>query len=265
MRVAATCSGSMSASRMVSPTAPVASSSPSGSTMRLSPDVAQPAALAHPVAAHDVGEVLDGSRLQQRHPVRASRLGPVGRHQVHVGLVGQPPELVGEAQVVADERADPHAVDLDRHQLVAGAEVLVLAAVAERMDLAVAVHRAVGPGQHEAVVRARVAVVAELGTAAAHPHVVQRGLRLQELRRRPALGLGQIAGVSTAKPVENVSVSSTRPAPAPAAAAISGARRAKFAVDGRSRRCRAGWRRCACPEPTSTPRCRDGRVGARAG
>ena len=48
-----------------------------------------------------------GPGLEQGHPVEPPRLGPVGRHQVEVRGGGQFPELVGEPQVVADERRDP--------------------------------------------------------------------------------------------------------------------------------------------------------------
>ena len=61
----------------------------------------------------------------------ASRLGPVGDDDVAVGVGGERPELVGEAQVVADEEADPHAVDVDGDVRVAGAVALVLAARSE--------------------------------------------------------------------------------------------------------------------------------------
>ena len=208
--------GSMSANRMVSPCEPVASNSPSGSTMRLSPTYCSPPPSPTRLQPDDVGLVLDRPGLQQRHPVVRRGLGPVGRHEVQVGGGGEPPELVGEAQVVADERADAHALDLDLHQAVAGAEVGVLAAEGERVDLVVAVHRAVGAGEHEAVRRPAVGGVAvggDLGAAAAHPHPVLRGLlHAGTVADGPPSGSPR-CGLSTAKPVENVSVSSTSRAP----------------------------------------------------
>ena len=57
----------------------------------------------------------------------APALGPVGRDDVGVDVGRERPELVGEAQVVADEQPDPDAVDLDDDPLVAGGVVLVLA------------------------------------------------------------------------------------------------------------------------------------------
>ena len=61
----------------------------------------------------------------------AAQRRPVGDDDVAVGVAGERPELVGEAQVVADEQAEPHALDLDGDVLVAGVVVLVLAARSE--------------------------------------------------------------------------------------------------------------------------------------
>ena len=85
--------------------------------MRLSPAYDKPAPFADPVHADDVGLVLDRPGLEQHLPVQPALLGPVGRHEVDVGGRRQLPELVGEAQVVADERADPQPVDLDGDEL----------------------------------------------------------------------------------------------------------------------------------------------------
>jgi hypothetical protein len=45
--------------------------------------------------------------------------------------VGELPELVGEAQVVADEEADAQAGDVDGDEVGPGAEVLLLTAERE--------------------------------------------------------------------------------------------------------------------------------------
>ena len=58
--------------------------------------------------------------------------------------VGECPELVGEAQVVADEQAAPDALDLDGDEVGAGSDVPVLVGVRERVDLPVAVDGPVG-------------------------------------------------------------------------------------------------------------------------
>ena len=81
---------------------------------------------------------------------------------------------------------------------IAGAEVLGLAAVGERVDLAVAVLRAVGRGEHERVVRPLVvgrSVGGDLRARAADPHAVQPSLLGEELRRRPALGLAEVVAI----------------------------------------------------------------------
>ena len=111
-------SASMSASRIVSPPAPVASISPSGSMIRAVAGVVEAAARADAVDADDVRLVLDRPRLQQRRPVQPPRRRPVGRHEVARRCRAPScPELVGEAQVVADEQADPQALDVDGDEL----------------------------------------------------------------------------------------------------------------------------------------------------
>ncbi len=82
--------------------------------------------------AHDERLVLDRPGLQQRAPVVAPRRGPVGDDHVAVGVERDGPELVGEAQVVADEQRAADALDLDGDALVTCGVLLVLAAVAER-------------------------------------------------------------------------------------------------------------------------------------
>mgnify|MGYP003339966634 CR=1 FL=1 len=76
---------------------------------------------------------------------------PVGRHHVEVGPGGEGPELIGETQVVTHEERDADPFDLDLAEGPSGAEMLVFAAERERRDLVVAVHGAVGPGDHETV------------------------------------------------------------------------------------------------------------------
>ena len=83
---------------------------------------------------------------------------------------------------------------------VAGAERLLLATEGERMDLAVAMDRAVRTGEHEAVVRPPVLVVVgriggQLRAGAADPDAVFGGLRRQERGRRAALGLAEVGHV----------------------------------------------------------------------
>jgi hypothetical protein len=75
--------------------------------------------------------------------VLAARRRPVRDHEIAVGARCQRPHLVGEAQVVADERADPQVLDRDRDALAARGEVLLLTRVRERVDLVVVVERAV--------------------------------------------------------------------------------------------------------------------------
>ena len=107
----------------------------------------------------------------------------------------QLPELVGEAEVVADEHAHPEAFDVDGHQFGAGAHVLFLAGVRERVDLAVAVRHAVGTGEHERVRGSLVVVgraVGDLGARPADPDAVLLGHLGEELRRRTALGLAEV-------------------------------------------------------------------------
>ena len=115
----------------------------------------------------------------------AAPFGPVGRYEIEIGSGREPPELVGEAEVVTDERRDAHTVDLDLNEGITGTKVAGLAAERERMDLAVAVHGAVGTGKNKAVGGSRVGRVrvgGYLGAAAADPHSVQCRLLYKELR-----------------------------------------------------------------------------------
>ncbi len=152
--------------------------------------VGEVATAADPVGGDDVGLVLDRSGPHQGLPVVAPGLGPVGDAHVHVGVGGHGPPLVGEAQVVADEQRESQALDLDGDVLAAGGEPVVLAAVAEAVDLAVPVGRAARAGQHQGVVR-RPTLGGDLGERPAHPHVVRGRLLDQELRRRTADALGR--------------------------------------------------------------------------
>ena len=93
------------------PREPSASDSPHGEIDGGIAGVAQPAAFADAVDAGDVAEVLDRARAQERAPVLAARLGPVGDEGEEVRVLGREAEGLGEAQVVADERRDAHALD----------------------------------------------------------------------------------------------------------------------------------------------------------
>ncbi len=112
------------------------------------------------------------------------------------------PELVGEAQVVADEHRHPEAFDVDRDEFGAGPHVALLTGERERMDLAVAVLGAVGASQHEAVRRALIVgrrVGADLRARPTDPDTVLAGLVGEELRRRSTLGFGDQLGVAEAE------------------------------------------------------------------
>ena len=126
------------------------------------------------------------------------------------------------------KNAAADALDVDGEECVAGRVVLGLGAVAERMDLGVAMHGAVGRGEHELIERS-IARRRAFGNRPAHPHLVLTRLRRT---RNAALGpSGSSATRSTAieNPVENISVSTTSRAPSVAALAIIGASRAKLA------------------------------------
>ena len=81
--------------------------------------VGEPVAGAHPVHAHDVRLVLDRPGPEQRRPVRPPLARPVRDHDVAVGHGRERPELVGEAQVVANEERAANTVDIDREERVA--------------------------------------------------------------------------------------------------------------------------------------------------
>ena len=91
-----------------------ATTCPVGSTMQRAPEVLGAVARgADPVHAHDVRLVLDGPGHEQRPPVGMALGRPVGDHHEAVGVRGLGPQLVAEAQVVADRGAHADAVDLD--------------------------------------------------------------------------------------------------------------------------------------------------------
>ena len=122
---------------------------------------------------------------------------PVGRHQIHIGFQGPLPELVGKSQVVTHEQTDPDAINGDGDHLVARSKMLVFAAVRKRVDLAVAMHCAIGAGQNEDVVRpligglGHVSAITDFGTRATNPQPVQRRLSNKELTGRPIKGLAK--------------------------------------------------------------------------
>ncbi len=156
--------------------------------------VVESAAAPDAVDAHDERLVLDRAGLQQRAPVVATRRGPVGDDDVAVGVERDGPELVGEAQVVADEQRAADALDLDGDALVTRGVLLVLAAVAEGMDLAVARDRTVGRGEEQRVRRQGVARL-HLGRGPAHPQPASSRLLDEELRARAVERLGDALGV----------------------------------------------------------------------
>jgi hypothetical protein len=141
--------------------------------------------------------------------IHGSPLRPVGGDEVDVCVVGKLPELVGEAQVVAHEQRDPQPFDIDRDELIAGIEMLGLAAVREWVDLAVAVLCAIGCCKHERVVRPLIvgwSIARDLGARPTDPHVVQRACS-EELRRRAAFGFAEVVAIR-GEAGENVSLSS---------------------------------------------------------
>ena len=149
------------------------------------------------VHAHDVGLVLDGPRPEQGHPVLAAFRRPVRGHEEQIGVVRQLPELVRETEVVADEHRHPETRHLDGDEIGASAHVVLLTGVGEGMHLPVAVHGAVGPGQHERVRGSRVigvVVGAHLRAGATHPDAVEGGLLGEERRRWSVLGFGLESG-----------------------------------------------------------------------
>ena len=109
------------------------------------------AVLADAIDADDVAEVLDRAGPQQRLPGDAAARRPVGdvEQQVVVAAIAAPDR---EAQVVADERADAPALDLDDEPPVARGVVLLLARHAEQVALVVVREAAVGRGPEQPVV-----------------------------------------------------------------------------------------------------------------
>ncbi len=125
------------------------------------------------------------------------------------------PELVGEAQVVADEQADPQALDRRPSRARSPArKCLLLAAERERVDLAVAVHACRRDRRARSVLYGRWSSAGagrDLRARAADPHAVlarpaRRGTATTG--RPPARAMSRCVDE---KPVENVSVSSDQP------------------------------------------------------
>ena len=134
--------------------------------------------------------------------------------------MGEGPELVGEAQVVADEHAHAQAADVGGQEVVAGGVVLVLAGVAERVDLGVALdagrpggrrRRCCGTGR-----RRRAGRSTRRGRRRARPRWSSRNCSFGP-PSSSAMRSGRIEN-----PVANISLSTISPAPSAAASAIIG-------------------------------------------
>ena len=167
----------------------------------------------------------------------AARLRPVRDDDVAVGRRGPRPELVREAQVVADEETDAQALDLDGEERVARVVVLVLAAVGERVDLVVVVQRTLGAGEHEPVDGPGAP-----GACTGIDAHTQTSWRCACSRRNCVLGPSSgsaMRSLAIEKPVENISVSATRRAPLPRPARSS-APHAPGSCRAAPTRCRAG-------------------------
>ena len=195
--------------------------------------VVEPAAGADPVDADDVGLVLDRPRPQQRRPVQPSLRRPVGDDEVGVDVARPAPRTrrrsAGRSRRTARHRSPSMSTVTN---VGAGADVALLVGVGERVDLAVAVLRAVGAGEHEHVRRPLVVggrFGGDLRARAADPDAVGGRHPARNCDDGPPSG-SAMSGESNENPVENVSVSSTTRAPLAAAPAIIGARRSKFAV-----------------------------------
>src|SRR5690606_32901423 len=92
------------------------------------------------VEAGDVAEVLDGAGAQQGLPGVGAGCGPVGDEELQVEVEGAGAFDVkavagedGEAQVVADERADAPTFPFDGEAVAAGGVAFVFAGVAEEV------------------------------------------------------------------------------------------------------------------------------------
>ena len=208
--------------------------------------VVEPTARADPV---DARRRRPGSRSpgpQQRRPVQPSLGGPVGDDEVRVDVVGQRPELVGEAQVVADEQRAAQPVDLDGDEVGAGADVALLVGVGERMDLAVPVRRCRrgrrARTRSTGADRRRAPPARSPDTSRRPTRRAWSPSRTRNCDDGPPSG-SAMSGESNENPVENVSVTSTTRAPLAAAPAIIGARCVEVRRRGRARRCRAGRQR----------------------
>src|SRR5690606_1437305 len=128
---------------------------------------------ADPVHPGHVAEVLDGPRGQQAAPGIAPGRRPVGGVEQQVGAlrVATP---YREAQVVADQRAHPPALELEQRLLVACGEMLVLAGHAEQVTLVVVTHLTVRLRPEQAVA---IAAIRGLDDQRAGDHCLQsRGL-----------------------------------------------------------------------------------------
>src|SRR6202011_2321435 len=97
-----------------------------------------PVSVPDAVDASDVRLVLDGARTQERLPVLAPQVRPVGDDNVEVGFRGGLPEGLWETQVIADEGSDAHTVDLDGYDVISRSVVEMLAPIGEGGNLRVA-------------------------------------------------------------------------------------------------------------------------------
>ena len=172
--------------------------------------VAQLAALADAVDAGDVAEVLDRAGAQERAPVLAARLRPVGDEGEEVRVLGGEAEGLRKAQVVADEGRDADAVDGHGDDPVAARVDAVLAAERERVDLGVARDRAVGAREDRHVARPR---LPRFRNAREDPERRARAPSRAGTSRTARPRGCAIRSDSIEKPVQNISGSSARRAP----------------------------------------------------
>ena len=250
-RTSATTAGSTSGSRVCSTAASVPPAFAERLHDRAVARVVELAAAADPVHADHVGLVLDRPGPQQRAPVVATRRRPVGDDDVAVGVGREGPELVGEAQVVADEEAAADALDVDGDALVARRVLLVLAAVAEGVDLAVprrARRRARRGSACSTAVRRRAAPRAPIRT----PRRRAACLLDEELRARTVERLGDAIGVHREPGREHLG-EHDECARCCAASAIR-RRGARSSRRGPPTRCRAGARRPSRAQPPQARR-----------
>ncbi len=127
------------------------------------------AVLADPVHSRDIAQVFDGPRRQQAVPVLAAGGRPVGGVEQQIGAtrVAAPDR---EAQVIADQRADTPALELEHDLLVSGLEMLVLAGHAEQVALVVMRQRTIRTRPEQAIA---IAAVVGLDDQAAADHRIE--------------------------------------------------------------------------------------------